>query len=278
MEEAAKQLAAINDQIAKKGSIDKLMADVTDLTKQVKDTEATIANQEQQKALAEEKVKGVADEVKKLQDVDARSRRGQVEPGFTARVSQTYPDFGFVVLNKGNSGGMFANAVLDVKRGKSVVARVKVREVEPTGAIADLVPGYGKGDTRIQPGDLVVPAPMPAPAPEAKPAAPGTPAPGGAPAAPGAAPSGAPAAAPGMTAPSMADPFGAPPAGAPAAPAAPAPAAPAPATAVPFAPPAAGAAPAPAAGAAPATPPPAGAAPAEGTPAKPSTADPFAPK
>ena len=275
LEEAQKSLAAINDQIKKVGSVKKLMVEVDDLTKQSKDSEASIANAQQQAALSDTKIRESQEHVKKLQEDYARQTRGQVAPNFTARVSESYPGFGFVVLSKGNSNGMFANALLDVKRGKNVVARVKVREVEPNGSIADLVPGSNKGGD-VRPGDMVVPAPLPtAPTPTVSPTpttAPVTPGGPGAPVTP------TPPAAPSMANPNMgggADPFGAP-ATTPAAPgaaspAAPAPAAPAatPSAADPFAPtPAAGAAPP--AGGAPATPP------AAGTPAKPATADPFA--
>jgi hypothetical protein len=285
LEEQQKALAAIQDQIKKVGSIPKLQQEVADLTKQAKDSEAAIANQEQQKALAEEQVHKYQNDIKHLQEVNAQQSRGQMASGFTARVSASYPAFGFVVLNKGNSTGMFANALLDVRRGKNTIARVKVREVEPTGAIADMLPV--KGGSTPQAGDIAVAAVVPtntelkagasqkpAPAATTPAPAPGAPAatPPAAPA-PGAAPATTPAAAPSMSA----DPFapapapGAAPAPAPGAPAPAAPGAPAPSTADPFAPPAAPGAPATPAGAAPA---PAGGAPA--TPAKPSTADPFA--
>ena len=244
LEEANKQLAAIQDQIKKAGNIKLLLAEVKDLTEKVKETEAAIANWQQQQALTEEGIAKVETQVKHYREIDARQRRGQVEPEFTARIAQTVPEFNFVVLNKGNSGGVYANAMLNVKRGKEIVAKLRVRNVEQSAATADIIPGSITANDGPRSGDLVVAAPLPPPPPaETTPAAPG------APATP-------------MTAPIMgADPFGA---GAPAAgtPPATAPAPMAPAGADPF-----GAAPAPA------TPPAAG---AKGTPEKPSTADPFA--
>ena len=60
-----------------------------------------------------------------------KQRTGIVESDLTAGISQPYMGFGFVILNKGNLGGVIANALLDVKRGKfRVVARLKVRDVE----------------------------------------------------------------------------------------------------------------------------------------------------
>lgn len=243
LEEVTKQLTQLKDQVAKAGDIKKLMADVDDLTKQRQAAEASIANQQQQFALAEQKLSGVLAEVVRLQELDKRQRSGLVEPDFTARVSQAFLGYGFVILNKGNAGGLPVNAVLDVKRGRDVVARLKVRDVETSMAVADIVPGSLAAGDSVRNGDLVVPS---AKAPENKPMVPASP-----PVAP---------AAPAAADPAMADPFAAPAGGMAPAPAAPpaAPAAP-PAAPDPFAPPAAMA---PAAGA---------------TPAAPAVVDPFAP-
>jgi len=265
--EIKKQVAQLEAEIGKAGDIQKLMVVLKDLNQQKVNAESAIANGQQQIAMVEEQLTGVQGRIGQLQEVESRQKSGIVEPGFSARVSQAFPGFGFVILNKGNTGGVFANAMLDVKRGRNVVAKLKVRDVEQSLSVADLVPGTMAPGNALRTGDLVVPskdrpaaaASAPAPAPLTPPADGGTPAamPGGGPA--GADPFGAPSAAPGgMASPAPADPFGAPaPAPAPAAPAAPA-------NADPFAP------------AAPAMD---GSAPAMGgTPAAPSTADPFAPK
>ena len=266
LEEVTKQLAALEDQINKAGDIKKLLAKVEELNTQKQAAEAAIANQQQQLALADEKVANINSEITRLEEVERRQRTGVVEPGFTARISQPYMGFGFVILNKGNLGGLIANALLDVKRGNRVVARLKVRDVEQAMSVADLVPGTLAQGESVRTGDLVVASKMQPPAPTAAPPtaapAPGdAPAPGApAPAAPGGVPSTDPFAQPapvGMASPTPAAP-GAPPAGTPA-----------PAAADPFAP-AGGMAPAPAAPGAPA-------APAPGAPPAATTPDPFAP-
>ncbi len=160
LDEAQKQLALIKEQIAKAGDLKKLIAEVADLSKQVKESEASIANQEQQKAIVEGKLAATNDQVKKLQEIDTRQRRGQIEPGLTARVSQTYQGYGFVVINKGNSSGLYANNMLDVKRGKTLVAKLRVRDVEQNQSVADLVPGSLANGESIQAGDLVVAVPQ----------------------------------------------------------------------------------------------------------------------
>ncbi|MCE9520522.1 MAG: hypothetical protein K8R87_13330 [Verrucomicrobia bacterium] len=215
--EAQVQLTKLNKDIKDAGDIKKLLAQVDDLTKQVKDSEAAIANQEQQLALAQEKVARATGQVVKLKEVDTRQMRNQMEPSFNARVTQTFPQFGFVVLNKGNLGGVVANAMLNVKRGKNIIARLKVRNVEQGVSVADLVPGSLASGESVRSGDLVVAASIPPPpvAPAA-PAAPAKPAAGmAAPAMGGTTPPGAPATV--TPPPASADPFAtpAPPAGAP---------------------------------------------------------------
>ncbi len=210
--EAQKQLTKMNQEILKAGDVKKLIAEVEDLTRQVKESEAAIANQEQQLAMTEEKLTGLSGHIVKLKEVDSRQRRGQVDPSFNARVAQPFPEFGFVVLNKGNLGGVFANAMLNVKRGKNIIARLRVRDVEQGMSVADLIPGSLANGESIRSGDLVVAAPVPQQPVEPAPAtAPVVPADGmAAPAPGGTAPTGAPAS--GTSPPPSADPFAPPPA------------------------------------------------------------------
>lgn len=272
LEQVAKLVNDLQKQIDDAGDIKSLLAQIESIKKERGEKEGELANQNQRLAAAQERVNQLTTAAKAAEEREARGRRGIVDDDFTAKVAQSFTDWGFVVLNKGNGGGVFANADLEVKRGKETVAKLKVRNVEQNSSVADLIKGTLAEGERIRPGDLVVAsaeqsAKTAAPkstgastapaAPGAPAAAPGAPA-AAAPAMGGGDPFGAPAAAPGApaAAPAMGggDPFGAP-AAAPAAPAM---------NSDPF-----GAAPAtPPAGTAPATPPAGGAKP-------PSTADPF---
>ncbi|MFM2176076.1 MAG: hypothetical protein RL015_174 [Verrucomicrobiota bacterium] len=252
LEQVEQQVSAVEKQIDEAGDIEKLIAQIDKYKKEQAEAEAAVANQSQRLAAAKEQFENVVAQTAKLRDAEARGRRGVVAPEFTARVSKFFPEWHFAILNKGNSGGVFANADLEVKRGKNVIAKLKVKNVEQNGSVAEVVPGSLAVGDMIRTGDVVVASSTqsvvkPEAATAAKPDAAAAPVP----------------AMPAPAAPAMsADPFGA----------APAPAAAAPAmSADPF-----GAAPAPAAapamgadpfGAAPA--------PAAGTPAAPSTADPF---
>ncbi len=265
LEQVTKVVNDLQKQIDDAGDIEALLAQIENIRKERLEAEGALANQNQALAAAQEKVKTLTDAAKAAEDREARGRRGIVDEDFTARVSQSFTDWGFVVLNKGNGGGVFANADLEVKRGKDTVAKLKVRDVEQNSSVADLIKGSLAEGERIRAGDLVVAAAEQSAKTDTK----------AAPATTGAAATAAPAADAGAAAaPAMGgDPFG----GAPAAPAGGAPAM----NSDPFG----GAPAAPAGGApamnsdpfgAPATPPAGGATPPAGGATPPSTADPFA--
>ncbi|TDU73291.1 hypothetical protein EI77_01761 [Prosthecobacter fusiformis] len=254
LDQVTAQVTSVEKQIADAGDIEKLVAQIEKLKKEQQDAEGAVANQNQRVASAKEQYDYVVSQINTLRDTEAQGRRGIVSPDFTARVSQYFPEWDFAILSKGNSQGVFANADLEVKRGRQVIAKLKVRNVEQHGAIADLIPGTLVEGNAIRAGDMVVAAAKQS-SEEAKPT-------GGAPVPTEGATPAMDTTVPGSPAPATSDPFGAPaapaapamsdPFGAPAAPAAPAnsdpfgaPAAPAaPANSDPF-----GAAPPPAAGA-----------------------------
>ena len=264
LDQVAKIVSQNQKQIEEAGDIPGLLAQIASIKKERAEAEAALANQTQHLAAAQERITKLNNAAKEAEEREANGRRGIVDADFTAKVAHAYTDWGFVVLNKGNGGGVFANADLEVKRGKNVVAKLKVRDVEQNSSVAELVKGSLADGEHLRSGDLVVaaaeqsaktaagktPAGAAAPAPGAPPADGAAPAPAmgsdpfGAPATPAAAPApamgsdpfGAPAPAPAGAAPAMgSDPFGAPPATPPAG------GAPAPSTADPFgtAPPAA---------------------------------------
>ena len=260
LEQVSQQVTSVQKEIDAAGDIEKLIAQIEKVKKEKLEAEGASANQTQRIASAKSELENVLAQTAKLRDTEARGRKGVVDPEFTARISQYFPEWGFGILNKGNTGGVFANADLEVKRGKNVIAKLKVKNVEQNGAIAELIPGSLAEGEFIQTGDSVVAAATQntdSKGNAAKKDAPAADAPAAD--APAAA---MPTAAPEAAAPAMSsDPFGA----APAAPAAPA------MGSDPF-----GAAPAPAAPAPAMGSDPFGAAPAPATPAAPSTADPFA--
>ena len=280
LEQVDQHLAALEKRIQEAGDIEKLLAQVAALKKEQTEAEASVAREAQLLAQAQEQLTTTNNQIQSRRDYFARATKGVVETTFEARVASVFPDWNFVLLDKGNSGGIFANADLEVKRGTETIAKLRVRNVEQNISVADVIGGLPEGTT-LRSGDRVVASatqsaaaaggkPGAAPAPAAGGAAAPAPAAGGPNAAvmPGTSDpfgggGGMGGAAPAAPAPTS-DPFGAPAPGA--APATP----PAGGTTDPFAPAPGGAAP-PAGGA-----PPAGAPPAGGAPPV-SDKDPFAP-
>lgn len=239
LEQLAQQVSVLETKIKDAGDIESLIAQIEALKKDQLAAEGEVANKGQALAQAQQRLASLKDQIKAYELADERVRKGVVEPDFTARVSGVFDTWGFVVLNKGNNGGVFANALLDVKRGQNVIARLKVKNVEPLTSVADVVKGTLSEGEVIRSGDIVVASAeqpavstnspvkkpegdAPAPAEGAMPSAPPSSDPFGAPApapAMGNDPFGAPAPAPAMdgAAPAPAsDPFGAAPAPAPA--------------------------------------------------------------
>ncbi|MBX7208636.1 MAG: hypothetical protein K1X78_10010 [Verrucomicrobiaceae bacterium] len=228
--QVTQQVDTIQKKIDELGNVEKLLADVERLKKEKESKDGEVASETQRLAAKKESLANLQGAITKFRDQEARARKGIVDPEFTASLASVFGEWGFVVLNKGNAGGVFANADLEVHRGKDVIAKLKVRNVEQRIAVADVIPGSVAKGERLRAGDLVkaapvaaaptttAPAPPPAAGAAAAPQTPAAPAPaaamGGDPfAAGGAMPAGAAPAAPAAS-----DPFGA-------APAAPAPAA-----------------------------------------------------
>lgn len=267
LEQVTNQVKSVQQQIKDAGDIESLVAQIEKLKKQQVEAEGAVANQNQRVAAAQEQTTFIASQITKLREAEAQGRRGVVAPDFTARVAEYFPEWDFAILSKGNSQGVFANADLEVKRGREVIAKLKVRNVEQNGAIADLVPGSLADGASIRQGDVVVAAAKQSAEEEKKSSTPatGTPATGTTPETPGTTPMP-------TTAPANSDPFSAP--------GGMAPSAPAPANSDPF-----GGAPAPTP--APTTPAPSGSDPFGSAPAPapapapaggaPMNADPFAP-
>lgn len=163
--EVKKQVAELEDQIKKHGDLQKLLEEVKLLTDEKTTTEAAVANKQQQMALSDERVVSVQKQLQTLREAEASQTRGVLAQDFTARVSQSFPDFGFVILNKGNQAGVVANANLEVRRGGNAVAKLKVRDVEQGRSVADIVVGSMSPQDSVRSGDLVVASKQPAPTP-----------------------------------------------------------------------------------------------------------------
>lgn len=75
-------------------------------------------------------------------------------PGLIGKVSAVDPKWDFVVLDIGANHGLLRNGELTISREGKLIARVKVGKVETDYAIANVMPGFKKGE--IREGDAVL--------------------------------------------------------------------------------------------------------------------------
>ena len=161
LDQIKKQVADIKEQVRQVGDIKKLIALVEGLDKQISDTEGDIDDRDQKLRIAVEKVEAVRSEIGEYVDLERRQRKAIVADDFTANVASVFPRWGFVLINKGNRHGVYANAELEIERGGERIGRLFVTRVEQDRSVASVVFDTWAEGALPQPGDKVVPAPLP---------------------------------------------------------------------------------------------------------------------
>lgn len=161
LEQVKQRVADIKLKIRELGSIEKLLADIENIEKKVAGTENEIVNRDQRLKIAVEKVEAVTADVSEYTELERRQRKGLVAEDFKANVTSVFPNWGFVLLNKGNRDGVYANAQLEIERGGQTLGKLFVTRVEQDRSVANLVADTWPTDSLPQPGDLVVRAPLP---------------------------------------------------------------------------------------------------------------------
>jgi hypothetical protein len=121
---------------------DKLKAEFAELQQVNKTMEA-------QKKEAEEKLLPIQRQLEEY-------RQGYVRNGLSGKVLAYNPGWNFVVLSIGDRQGLKPASQMVVTRGSQPIAKVKVTTVEPSSAIADIIPGSLIKGEFVQPGDTVV--------------------------------------------------------------------------------------------------------------------------
>lgn len=124
--------------------------------KQLKDALAAVEEKKQIEATLTAKNNDLTAQVKTLEDSSALREKQMSKPGLEGKVLAVNPSWNFVVLSIGDKQGVAPNSMLLIKRGASMVAKVRVTSVEPATSIADIVPGTAAKHFQVQPGDLVI--------------------------------------------------------------------------------------------------------------------------
>jgi hypothetical protein len=130
-------------------TLKKLQADKSKAETELAEAKAV---QESLKSRADEMTSAAEQKERVIQEYKSNT----VRQGLSGKVVAYNQGWNFVVLNIGDKAGLKAGVQMVVLRGGSMVGKVKVTSVEPSTAIADVLPGtIARGDS-VQPGDTVV--------------------------------------------------------------------------------------------------------------------------
>jgi cell shape-determining protein MreC len=95
----------------------------------------------------------------KLAALQKAAREKETKQGLarvTGRVLAVNQAWNFVVLSLGNKSGIESNMEFLVKRGSTLIGKVRTTTVEPSTSIADIIPASLARGLSIQPGDDIV--------------------------------------------------------------------------------------------------------------------------
>jgi peptidoglycan hydrolase CwlO-like protein len=122
----------------------------------IKELQEKVTTYEQEKNVLAEQLKTLEAEKKLLQQMVRTKQTGELPDGIEGRVMAVNDDWNFVVLDIGEKQGLVGGARMVVYRGNNLIGRIKIASVEPTVAVADILPEWKQA--RIQEGDIVAPA------------------------------------------------------------------------------------------------------------------------
>ncbi len=165
LQQSQARVAQLEEQIQEAGGIEELLAETQQLQRNLEEAQATIASRQQQLAIATNRLADLTASIRNYQELEGRQRAGRLADDFQARVTSVFPDWGFVILDRGNLAGAYSNATLEVRRGGTTVGQLRIGNVEQQVAFADVVPNTFDAGDMPRAGDVVVPAAVSAGAP-----------------------------------------------------------------------------------------------------------------
>ena len=127
-----------------------------EVAKRAEEAEAKAKEQALVVEAAQAKLKEAEAKAKGLEEEKARRDANLSKPGLEGTVLAVNPSWNFVVLSIGDRQGVAMNSTLVVKRGGTMVAKLRITSVEPSTAIADVVRSSLSKGASVQPGDVVI--------------------------------------------------------------------------------------------------------------------------
>ena len=116
-----------------------------------KELQTLAADLRRNKQLLENQITGLQQELAIYRDPDYVVK---LPPDLSGKVVAVDPKFDFVVLNVGQRQGVLNHGQMLISRDGKLVAKIRIKEVEPDRAIANVVPGWKLTD--VYEGDVAV--------------------------------------------------------------------------------------------------------------------------
>lgn len=120
----------------------------------LKEFEDKLATIDQEKKVLQEQLVKLETEKKTREEQDRLRRDGKPVPGVSGHVVAVNADWNFVVLDIGSKQGLIENVPMIVYRANKLVGKIMITSVEPSVAIADILPEWKQEE--IQEGDTVI--------------------------------------------------------------------------------------------------------------------------
>jgi septal ring factor EnvC (AmiA/AmiB activator) len=133
-------------------NVDELAA----LQTQVKEAQTKLAEAQEVNQTLTARANDAEAKAKTLQEQESKRQGKLMAKGLEGQVIAVNQGWSFVVLSIGDRQGVVPNAEMVLVRGGQAIGKVRISSVEPSTAIADIVPGsLGRG-VRVQAGDRVI--------------------------------------------------------------------------------------------------------------------------
>jgi hypothetical protein len=130
--------------------------EVNALKSEVAKAEMALAESRQVEETLTEKLKETKSKASAL-DQSRHEKERQIQRAKTiGRVLAINPGWNFVVVSIGDKQGATPDSTLLVLRGGAQIGKVRVKTIEPTQSIADVIPSSLRKGMSVQPGDNVV--------------------------------------------------------------------------------------------------------------------------
>ncbi len=155
-------IAAANDEIASFDELKKIGVEIEKVDQQIAEVsnernmlENDVNNMSNLLAVANAKKDETQREIDR-RETEAKNRKaGLMSKDLESSIKAAYNDWGFVVISSGDVDGLVKNAQLDVSRQGKPICKLMVTDIEPTQAVADIIPGSLLPGQMVQVGDMV---------------------------------------------------------------------------------------------------------------------------